>query len=524
MKKYKFAKGLFAAVLLATSMISCSEDVMDGINVDRNHATDVQAKFIVTDLITSTAFSSVGGDISLYTSIYMEHEAGIHNQMFNAETRNGEPYLASTFNNVWGSTYTNLKNALTVIKKCSEDGTEPKNFVTLGVGQIMAAYNLAILTDGFGDVPWIEACNLNEFMQPKIDKQELIYGDIIKLLDSAIANLGKSNVTSIKDNDILYKGDAAKWKKAAYGLKARYTMRTLLKATDKNAALNSVLDCVSKSFTSADEEMKFNLYDAKSTFNPYFAFGWSRDALGASKSLADLFNARKDPRGKEAFMTQSWVQVTDLSELYAAPNGSPKQLQYEYDTSLMYGAETAPTMLLSYHELLFLKAEALVRLNRVNDASDALKSAMVAAFDNFNNSVKSSLASPKLNSTKIRTTTPTNGIIGVSKVDGAVAETYFNAEVKAMFDANPLKEVMVQKYLAFYGASGESFEAYNDYRRCKGLGETFVELKNPLNSNQFPLRLPYGSDDVLANQNVKSAFGDGQYVYTEKVWWAGGSR
>jgi hypothetical protein len=40
MKKYKFAKGLFAAVLLATSMISCSEDVMDGINVDRNHAAE----------------------------------------------------------------------------------------------------------------------------------------------------------------------------------------------------------------------------------------------------------------------------------------------------------------------------------------------------------------------------------------------------------------------------------------------------------------------------------------------------
>ena len=59
MKKYKFAKGLFAAVLLATSMISCSEDVMDGINVDRNHATDVQAKFIVTDLITSTAFTAI---------------------------------------------------------------------------------------------------------------------------------------------------------------------------------------------------------------------------------------------------------------------------------------------------------------------------------------------------------------------------------------------------------------------------------------------------------------------------------
>lgn len=516
MKKNKFAKGLFAAVLLATSMISCSEDVMDGINTDRNHATNVQAKFIVTDLITSTAFSSVGGDISLYTSIYMEHESGIHNQMFNAETRNGEPYLASTFNNVWGSTYTNLKNALTVIDKCSEGGSEEKNSVTLAVGQIMAAYNLAVLTDAFGDVPWTESCNLNEFMQPKIDKQELIYGDIIKLLDSAIANLAKTDATPMGSNDILYGGNAAKWKKAAYGLKARYTMRTLLKATDKNAALNNVLDYVSKSFASADEEMKFNYYDGSSNYNPYFAFGWSRDGLAASKSLADLFAARKDPRGKEAFMTKGWVQVTDPTKVFAPENGSPEQRQFYYNTSTMYAAETAPTMMLSYHELLFLKAEALVRLNRKADAEPVLKAAMAAAFVNFRNSMEAAFASPTVNKE--------GGVSGVSVVDASLAESYFESDIKALFDANPLKEVMVQKYLAFYGASGEAFEAYNDYRRCKGLGETFIVLKNPKNATEFPLRLPYGVDDVLANQNVKSAFGDGQYVYTEKVWWAGGSR
>jgi len=28
----------------------------------------------------------------------------------------------------------------------------------------------------------------------------------------------------------------------------------------------------------------------------------------------------------------------------------------------------------------------------------------------------------------------------------------------------------------------------------------------------------------LANVAIKEAFGDGQYVYSEPVWWAGGSR
>ena len=80
---------------------------------------------------------------------------------------------------------------------------------------------------------------------------------------------------------------------------------------------------------------------------------------------------------------------------------------------------------------------------------------------------------------------------------------------------------MNQKYIALWGASGEATESYNDIRRMKALGENYVTLAN---TGKFPLRCPYGSDDTLANPNVKKAYGDGQYVYTEPVWWAGGTR
>ena len=49
MNKYKLTHGLLALALLAVPMISCTDSVMDDINVDKNHAQDVQAKFIVTD-------------------------------------------------------------------------------------------------------------------------------------------------------------------------------------------------------------------------------------------------------------------------------------------------------------------------------------------------------------------------------------------------------------------------------------------------------------------------------------------
>ncbi|MNT35626.1 hypothetical protein D3C72_1716600 [compost metagenome] len=107
------------------------------------------------------------------------------------------------------------------------------------------------------------------------------------------------------------------------------------------------------------------------------------------------------------------------------------------------------------------------------------------------------------------------------KITSSAASDYFNNNVKPLFQANALKEIANQKYLAFFGASGESTEMYNDIRRWKANGENLIELKNP---GKFPLRLPYGNDDTTTNPNVQAAYGNGQYVYTENVWWAGGTR
>jgi hypothetical protein len=194
------------------------------------------------------------------------------------------------------------------------------------------------------------------------------------------------------------------------------------------------------------------------------------------------------------------------------------QLQQYYNTSAFVLAQTAPTLLLSYHELLFLKAEALARKNDPA-AKAALKEAVVAAIANTEKSVAAALSAPEV----LRK----GGIATASSaIDTAQAKAYFDASVAPLYDANPVKEVMVQKYLAFFGASGESPEAYNDVRRLRAMGEGgYIELKNPKNAaGKFPLRCGYGNDDTTTNPAVQAAYGNGQYVYTENVWWAGGTR
>ena len=145
MKKYKsIGKLLAVSFLTATIASACTEDAMDKINENPNNPLDAPAKFLITDLGVSTAFSTVGGDFSLYSSVYIEHETGISNQLYRAEVRSGEPTTATTYNNAWINVYANIKNAKIVIKKCEEDPSEKGNVVTEAIAKILLAYNGAV--------------------------------------------------------------------------------------------------------------------------------------------------------------------------------------------------------------------------------------------------------------------------------------------------------------------------------------------------------------------------------------------
>jgi hypothetical protein len=475
---------ILSVIILFFSVSSCSESIMDEINKNVNDPTDMVSGLIITDAMTGTAFSLAGGDFNFYASIYIEHNAGTWNQFYNADIRSSEPTASTTYNNSWIAVYANLYALKKIREKCSEGGSEEGNYHTLAVAQILTAYNLAGLTDVMGDVPWTEALQPGEIFTPILDSQESIYQIVFSFLDDAIANLDKETIfPSLGGQDFIYGGDTDLWKKFAYGLKARYTMRL----SYRTPAYADVITYANQSFTSSDEQAQFN-YNGTTSQSPFYCMFQDRDYYGASQSLHDKLVERNDPRDAVFFIPYP----NTGGELVFAPNGTANQVQGVYSISAL-STITAPTYLLSYHEIEFLKAEAYARLNNLTDAEDALENGITAAFQKVN--------------------------IDLTATD---AEDYFSNEVLSRFNSDPLAEIMNQKYIAFF--EEEALEAYNDYRRLKAMGDDVITLANPRNTNQFPLRYTYGSEDVTTNVNVRNAYGDGTYVYTENVWWAGGTR
>ena len=461
---------LIILTIFTLSIFSCSEDIMDEINKEKNDTESMPAANILPSIITQSAFESTGTDLAWYATVYCEHSAGTWGQSQEADQRIGQN-SASLANNSWNNIYYVMLECKAIIDKTDPaTGSEPDNFWARGIAQTLLAYNLAITTDMWGDIPYSEALKGALNVQPKFDTQESVYTAIFALLDDAIVNLGKTTV-KFGANDYIYKGDQNKWIKAAYSLKARYAMRLSNKKSDAAA---TALAAISKGFASAADALVFASFEATATGeNPWRQFMADRSHLSVGATLFNLMNDRNDPRMA--------VYFTKIGGNYApAPNGTALQTQGGvYSVSLVSeGNRIAPLPMMSYHELKFIEAEAKFR---AGDATwkDAFKAAITASFT-------------------------------YSK---ATEGTYFADAVEPKLTAgNELKEIMTQKYIAMY--EYEAMEAYNDYRRT-----LIPSMNNPNNltaSFGFVHRFPYALSEVSSNgANVPKID-----VFKDKVWWA----
>lgn len=124
-------------------------------------------------------------------------------------------------NEAWNLTYQSVVKQSRIMR----EGLKDDPFYQ-GVGKIMEAHALGSLTAMYGDVPFAEIALDEKFPNPKFDSQKAVYAGIQTLLDEAIIDLKKLTGSRIIANDLLLRGDYAKWIEVAYTLKGRYFMET----------------------------------------------------------------------------------------------------------------------------------------------------------------------------------------------------------------------------------------------------------------------------------------------------------
>lgn len=458
MKKHinNIFKVLGLAFVFVLVLSSCEKWIDTDLNIDPDAPADVPMNLMLPAIQQSMGYNMTGNDIVRVTGMWMQQFDGVVRQSLNQAQYT---LLPADINNMWTSMYTEIfMNSIVLIDKAenTEGKESPHN---AGVAKTIMATTLGIATDVFGAMPYSEAFMGNEnALTPIYDTQEQIYATLNSTLDDAIADLSStSNLVNI-GGDVIYGGDAAKWLKAAYSIKARHALQ--MSAKNGASAYTAALALVANGFASNADD--YEVPWEASNKNPFYQFMDERTDIRMGATMVDLMKLNDDPR------------IPFFCEL-AADDVYRGSIIGSLDESASYlgsyiAGKSASSVIMSYAELKFIEAEALFMTG--GDAQAAYEAAVAAS---------------------------------VLRVTGDANADWLDANINGV--TITLELIMTQKYIATFGTN----QAYSDYRRV-GLPVITPHPYGVLPA--LPTRFPYAQSEINYNTaNVPSV------QISDKLWW-----
>lgn len=345
MKKY-----ILAASLLF-SIIGCSDDYYDSINIDQTNPSTVPASFLITHATTSLFHQM--GNTNVNLNVFR-----MFAQYFTTTTYTQEPNYDLNTRNIpgqhWNRLYTRVLYSLQDAKQKVEDDTnllpaEKNN--QLAMIEIMEVYTWQVLVDTFGNIPYSDALKGLDNQFPTYDKAAVIYEDLIARAQHAIS-LIDTNVDGL-DEDIIFGGNMSLWKKTGGSL----LLRLGVQLSDVNQSLaSSAINSAMQAgvISSNNENFQMNHLSSSPYTNPLYedlVLSGRTDFLPAN-TIVDYMNDLNDPR--RALYFDDLGTGTYSGGTYGAPNS---YLAYSHLGTLLFTA-TTPSCLIDYAEVEFLLAEA----------------------------------------------------------------------------------------------------------------------------------------------------------------------
>ena len=378
-----------------------------------------------------------------------------------------------------GGVLNNLKVAKEIIQ--ADEGLNAKlRGNQLAIIKVMEAHTWQNLTDAFGDIPFTQALNPEEFPLPAYDSQQQIYTAILQMMDEAIQEMDESE-GSFGSGDIVYGGDMTQWKKLANSLMMRMAMRIV--DVDASTASTYINKAAGNMLTSNADNGLFVFDGANASIaNPlYFdASIDNRDDFAVSEILVETLRSMGDPR------LELYAAETNTGEIIGLPYGltDAEAFALKSTTSRPHPnvrAASAPAVMMDYAEVQFLLAEAYERGILSGNAADAYAEGITAAMNYW-------------------------GISDATAIADYVAANPYNA-------GNWQESIGIQKWLAFY-MNGP--QAWAEWRRLD-----YPQLDVPVDATKsfIPVRLPYPISEQTRNETSLSAVASDYNDMSTKLWW-----
>lgn len=212
----------FLLVLIITlGVLGCSdinESLTDGYNDNPNAPSDSPPEELFIGAQTA-AIQFFEGHAARLANMWTQHATGVDKKYAGYNSYN---IGALDFDYQYSLPYTAIRSNLGLVLSKSQELGNKENLVA--VSNIMDAMVMGTVTSLWGDIPYSEA-NQEMNSDPVYDAQDQIYNQMQVKLDDAISLLESNSRDLPEEVDIFsYNGDVNKWIKAAYTLKARFSM------------------------------------------------------------------------------------------------------------------------------------------------------------------------------------------------------------------------------------------------------------------------------------------------------------
>jgi hypothetical protein len=498
-------KIFFSILLTAFLFGSCKKSFFD-INQNPNQVTEDK---IQSELILSSALHLSGSAIALSNTRVLNRWMGYwsYNPTFNLEPEEVTYNVTTTFPefvNTWNNYYDALFDLNTVDQKAKLE-----NFPFYsGVAKVMKVRLFQDLVDAFGNVPYSQAFQSNEFPTPVYDKGEDIYKNLFVVLDSAVEIFNTKPVPPNGSKiDIVYQGNATLWKKFANTLRLRLLIRqSELAGFNPSGELSKITanGGVLGSGETADANPGYeNAVDKQSPF--YSRFGYTVTgtepntgaSVRANNYFLSILKTHNDPRLLRVFRPAAVPQNPAnpfVGTTYgAAPDASLGGANVSYVGPGLSGTAGQSQWITTSVESAFLYAEAVARGWLPGNAQSAYENAVRESFvwlgvPNAVNEANNYLAS-------------------------AVVANWSNAGTSL---AEKVRFIGYQKYIAMAGMN--PFEAWNDYKRLGIPSPAPLSAHPGRLGNGLPIRFLYPSTEYAVNTSNVLAQGSINQ-FSSRVFW-----
>lgn len=456
-----------ALILVMTSMVVVSCDDFLDINTNPNSPTEAP----INGLMTRTTLESARNTnrVAGTTSFFVQHFAS-PNASGSADTHDNTSY-ETAWTNIYGAL-----GDLADMNILAETLNAPHY---AGISKILTAYNLGLLVNMYGDVPYSEAL-FAQTLNPSYDSSSDIYDEMLRLIGEGITDLQASESgVVVGTDDYIFGGDLAAWTRTAYALRARY-----LNHYSKLSSYNpqAVLQAVENAFQSNAHDFQMNFFAGEGTGaeNPWYrlAVNNSNLLLGGwlSSQFVDHLNGDiygiVDPRIE--LITERASLGPNEGSYIGTRNGAGRGSDPERGArsvlavgSWYASGPTAPLQMITYAELKFIEAEA------------ALAGNPSRAFAAYEAGIRAHMEK-----------------LGVAQAD---IDAYWSEPSVSDMASFGIDKIMKEKYVATFLLP----ETWNDARRYNYAyqGFTLPANHNPALGGQFLRRVRYPDSEVQRNSS-----------------------